>query len=111
MNRIRQLSNQMNRLNALVSEQLTPSDTVPQEIPKTLFTRMTMAEIAEIRREMPVINLPYMREVVVKFIGFPRGSSERTFLYPVMKSLFSFGEREMRVGIGSPLIVALICRF
>ena len=32
-----------------------------------------------------------------RFISFPRGSSERTFLYPVMKTLLSLGEREMRV--------------
>ena len=111
MNRIRQFSNQMNRLNALISEQLTPSKAALHTIPKTLYSRMTIAEIAEIRREMPVINLPYMREVVVKFIGFPRGSSERTFLYPVMKSLFSLGERDMRVGIESTSYINFICRF
>lgn len=33
-----------------------------------------------------------------RFISFPRGSSERTFLYPVLKTLLSLGEREMRVG-------------
>ena len=99
MNRIRQLSNQMNRMNALINEQLDSSQPNPPDIPATICSRMTMAEIAESQRQMPVINMPYMREVVVKFISFPRGSSERTFLYPVMKSLFSLGEREMRVGL------------
>lgn len=36
--------------------------------------------------------------MTARFISFPRGSSERTFLYPVLKTLLSLGEREMRVG-------------
>lgn len=42
-----------------------------------------------------------MREIFTgRFISFPRGSNERTFLYPVLKTLLSLGEREMRVWLG-----------
>ena len=97
MNRIRQLSNQMNRMNALVFESLNPNEEMPLQIPKSLYRRLTRAEVAEMKQEIPVANMWYMREVIVKFISFPRGSSERTFLFPVMKSLLSLGEREMKV--------------
>ena len=96
MNRIRQLSNQMNRMNALVFESLNTNEEVPLQIPKSLYHHLTRAEVAEMKQEIPIANMWYMREVIVKFISFPRGSSERTFLFPVMKSLLSLGEREMR---------------
>lgn len=100
MNRIRQLSNQMNRMNALVVESLNMSQETPLQIPDCLYHRLTRAEVVEMKQEIPIVNMWYLREVIVKFISFPRGSSERTFLFPVMKSLLSLGEREMRVGEG-----------
>lgn len=96
MNRIRQLSGQLNRMNALIAEELDTSKG-PLAIPKSMYSTMTEAEVAEMRRELPVVNMCYLREVIVKFISFPRGSSERTYMVPVMKSLLSLGERELRV--------------
>ena len=105
MNRIRQLSNQINRGNALVSETLNLKKFL--EITPDITTKMTKAQICEMKEEIPVVNMTYLRELILKqieciyvicrFISFPRGSSERTFLYPVMKTLLSLGEREMRV--------------
>lgn len=87
----------MNQMNALVSESLNTNDQTSLQIPKSMYHRLTRGEVAEMKQEMPVVNMCYMREVIVKFISFPRGSSERMFLFPVMKSLLSLGEREMRV--------------
>lgn len=42
-------------------------------------------------------NMEYLKEVVVKFISFPRGSSERVHLYPVLKVLLSLTERDMKI--------------
>lgn len=105
MNRIRQLSNQINRGNALVTEKLSMKETI--EITPDIAKKMTKAQICEMKEEMPVVNMAYLRELILKFvtcfqlfnrfISFPRGSSERTFLYPVLKTLLSLGEREMRV--------------
>ena len=107
MNRIRQLSNQINRGYAFVSSSLDVKK--PLEITPDITTTMTKAQICEMKEEIPVVNMTYLRELVLKsflivfmmcrFISFPRGSSERTFLYPVMKTLLSLGEREMRVWI------------
>ena len=106
MNRIRQLTNQINRTNAFVSENLGAS-TNPLEIPVGVATKMSKAEVLELGKEVSVVNMCYLREVVVKwerartlmgrFISFSRGSTERACLFPVMKTLLSLGEREMRV--------------
>lgn len=97
MNRVRQLSTQLNRVNAVACEALDA--TPPQLVPDAL-TKMSPMELAELSHPLPVVNMPYLREVVVKFIGFPRGSSERACLLPVMKMLLSLGQREMKVGGG-----------
>ena len=51
MNRIRQLSNQMNRMNALVFESLNPNEEMPLQIPKSLYHRLTRAEVADETRD------------------------------------------------------------
>ena len=98
MNRVRQLSTQLNRVNAGACEAL---DVKLPQLPPDALTKMTPVELAELSHPLPVLNMPYLREVVVKFIGFPRGSSERACLLPVMKMLLSLGQREMKVGEGS----------
>ena len=77
------------------------------EIPAGVATKMSKAEVLELGKEVSVVNMCYLREVVVKwerartlmgrFISFSRGSTERACLFPVMKTLLSLGEREMRV--------------
>ena len=107
MNRIRQLTTMVNRNNTLVTESLQASEAL--SIPDGMVSTVTKAQLMEMRQTLPVVNMNYVKEVVVKsvrgkwltprFISFPRGSSERTFLYPVLKTLLSLGEREMRVGM------------
>ncbi|KAK8822115.1 hypothetical protein WA538_000206, partial [Blastocystis sp. DL] len=94
MNRVRQLSTQLNRVNAVACEAL---DVKLPQLPPDALTKMTPVELAELSHPLPVLNMPYLREVVVKFIGFPRGSSERACLLPVMKMLLSLGQREMKI--------------
>ena len=65
MNRVRQLANQINRTNAFVTDNM--SDAVnPLAIPAGVQTVMSKAEVVELEKEVPVINMCYLREVIVK---------------------------------------------
>ena len=68
MNRIRQLSNQINRGNALVTEKLSMKETI--EITPDIAKKMTKAQICEMKEEMPVVNMTYLRELVLKYSIF-----------------------------------------
>ena len=64
MNRIRQLSNQINRGYAFVSESLNLEK--PLEIVPDIATTMTKAQICEMKEVIPVVNMNYVREIVLK---------------------------------------------
>ena len=66
MNRVRQLTNQINRTNAFVTENMSASVN-PLEIPAGVQTVMSKAEVLELSKEVPVINMCYLREVIVKW--------------------------------------------
>ena len=68
MNRIRQLSNQINRGNALVTEKLSMKEAI--EITPDIAKKMTKAQICEMKEEMPVVNMIYLRELVLKYSIF-----------------------------------------
>ena len=65
MNRVRQLTNQINRTNAFVTESMRDSVN-PLEIPPGVQRAMSKAEVLELEKEVPVINMCYLREVIVK---------------------------------------------
>ena len=65
MNRVRQLTNQINRTNAFVTENMRDSVN-PLEIPTGVQIAMSKAEVLELEKEVPVINMCYLREVIVK---------------------------------------------
>lgn len=64
MNRIRQLSNQINRGYALVSQSLDLKKTLA--ITPDIASTMTKAQICEMKQEIPVVNMCYLRELVLK---------------------------------------------
>ena len=65
MNRVRQLTNQINRTNAFVTENMRDSVN-PLKIPTGVQSAMSKAEVLELEKEVPVINMCYLREVIVK---------------------------------------------
>ena len=69
MNRVRQLTNQINRTNAFVTENMRDSVN-PLEIPTLMVKGVTEfasgVAVAAMEKEVPVINMCYLREVIVK---------------------------------------------
>lgn len=64
MNRIRQLTTMVNRGNTLVTESLQASEAI--SIPDGVITIVTKAQLMEMKKTLPVVNMNYLKEVVVK---------------------------------------------
>lgn len=66
MNRIRQLTNMVNRNNTLVTESLQANEAM--SIPDGMVTMVTKAQLMEMKKTLPVVNMNYLKEVVVKSV-------------------------------------------
>lgn len=66
MNRIRQLTNMVNRSNTLVTESLQANEAM--SIPDGVVTMVTKAQLVEMKKTLPVVNMNYLKEVVVKCV-------------------------------------------
>ena len=66
MNRIRQLTNMVNRSNTLVTESLQANEAM--SIPDGVVTMVTKAQLMEMKKTLPVVNMNYLKEVVVKSV-------------------------------------------
>ena len=65
MNRIRQLTNLINRSYTLISESLEGQEQM--SIPEGMVTTVTKGQLMEMKKVLPVVNMNYLKEVVVKF--------------------------------------------
>ena len=66
MNRIRQLTNMVNRSNTLVTESLQANEAM--SILDGVVTMVTKAQLMEMKKTLPVVNMNYLKEVVVKSV-------------------------------------------
>ena len=66
MHRIRQLTNMVNRSNTLVTESLQANEAM--SIPDGVVTMVTKAQLMEMKKTLPVVNMNYLKEVVVKSV-------------------------------------------
>ena len=66
MNRIRQLTTMVNRSNTLVTESLQANEAM--SIPDGVVTMVTKAQLMEMKKTLPVVNMNYLKEVVVKSV-------------------------------------------
>ena len=65
MNRIRQLTNLINRSYTLISESLEGQEQM--SIPEGMVTTVTKGQLMEMKKVLPVVNMNHLKEVVVKF--------------------------------------------